>query len=330
MSAGIIGIGKALPSQKVTNNDLVDRGLDTSDEWIRSRTGIVSRYIADENTATSDLAIKASQKAIEQSGVSVDEIDLVICATSTPDYPLFPSTACLIQEAIGIPTTAGAMDLAAACSGFNYGLTTAIQYVENNQANNVLVIGADVLSKSLNWDDRAVCVLFGDGAGAAVVSKVDKNLGHEKAFLFSNGGEANILKVSDGGTRTPLTEEGLADHKNCIFMNGRSVFKVAVNTVVPAIQNALVESNLTPDDIQLYVFHQANLRILESAREKLNVESDKMMVTLDKYGNTSAASIPMALTDAVAEEKLKKEDRVALVGFGAGFTWGINILKWSY
>lgn len=328
--AGILGIGKALPQNRVTNQDLVDNGLDTSDEWIQTRTGIVARYIADDQTATSDLAIAAGRAALDQAGMSADQIDLVLCATSTPDHPLFPSTACLVQEGLGIPTTAGAMDLAAACSGFNYAMTTAVQYVENNQAKNVLVIAGDVLSKFLDWSDRSVCILFGDGAGAAVVSNVSNGTGHEKSFLFSNGAEADILKVSDGGSRTPLTADALAEHKHCIFMNGRSVFKVAINTVVPAVQNSLSEAGLAPDDVDLYVFHQANLRIIESAREKLGVSPDKMMVTVSEYGNTSAASIPIALTDAQAQGRLKKGDRVALVGFGAGFTWGITLLKWSY
>ena len=330
IKAGIVGIGKALPEKCVSNQDLVDSGLETSDEWIQTRTGIKTRYIADENTATSDLCVIAAQNALQQAGKLPSDIDLVLCATSTPDFPLFPSTACIIQNRLEIPVTAGAIDMAAACSGFNYALTTAIQYVENGSARNVLVIAGDVLSKFLNWQDRSTCILFGDGAGSAVVSPVEDGTGHEHHALYSNGAEANILKVSEGGSRTPISMASLTDNKQYITMNGRAVFKVAVNSVVPAIQESLEAENLKPDDVDLYVFHQANLRIIESAREKLGVDFSKMMVTVSKYGNTSAASIPIALTDAVLENRLKKGDRVALIGFGAGFTWAVNILKWSY
>lgn len=330
VKAGVVGIGKALPNRRVTNQDLVKNGVDTSDEWIRARTGIEARYFTDADTATSDLAIQAGQQALKQSGVSANVIDFVICATSTPDYPLFPSVSCLVQEALGIPSTSGAMDISAACSGFNYALTTAFQYVENRQAKNILVIASDVLSKFINWQDRSSCILFGDGAGAAVISEVDPLLGHENAFLFSNGSYADILMVPDGGARCPLTEESFVDQKHCIFMNGRSVFKVAVNTVVPAVEECLQKIGIGTNEIDLYVFHQANLRILESAREKLEVAEEKMMVTVHKYGNTSASSIPIALADAVDEGRLKRGDRVLLVGFGAGFTWGVNSLKWCF
>jgi 3-oxoacyl-[acyl-carrier-protein] synthase-3 len=330
LNAGILGVGKALPDRRVTNDDLVKMGVDTNDAWIVERTGIKARYVADADTATSDLAIQAAKQAMAQAGTSPEDIDMVICATSTPDHPLFPATACIIQAALGIPTSSGAMDLGAACTGFNYALTTAQQYIENGHSKTILVVSADILSKFLDWKDRSVSILFGDGGGAVIVSVVPEGTGLRSADLFSNGNEAKILQVPDGGSRTPLTPQSITDKKQCIFMNGRSVFKVAINAIVPAVQESLEKAGVKLADIDLFVFHQANLRLLENAASKLGIPLEKMMITVDKYGNTSASSIVIALTDAVAHGRLKKGDRVLVVGFGAGFTWGINHIIWSY
>lgn len=327
-AAGILGVGKCLPDKVVTNRDIVDMGLETSHEWIVERTGIEARRIADETLSTSDLAYGAAKSALHDARVSPQDIDLIIVSTTTPDYPLFPSVACLLQERLGIPHV-GAFDLSAACSGFNYALTVGSQFIRTGAAKKVLVVSADCLSKYVDWSDRSICILFGDGAGAVVLGETEKGYGVLTSSLHSDGSQADILIVREGGARTPITEAVLKRHSHYIYMDGRSVFKVAVNTVVPAVLAELEKLNLTAEDIDLFIPHQANLRIIEHTRQKLGLREDQVMVTIRKYGNTSAASIPIALCEAKEEGRLKDGDIIATIGFGAGFTWGASVIRWK-
>ncbi|MFT5171472.1 MAG: 3-oxoacyl-[acyl-carrier-protein] synthase-3 [Candidatus Marinamargulisbacteria bacterium] len=327
-NVGIVGVGKYLPPKIVTNQNIVEMGLDTSHEWIVSRTGIEERRIAEPGVGSSDLGAKAGRLAIENAGLSPDDIDLIIVATTSPDYPSFPSTACLIQKKLGLRNI-GAFDLAAACTGFNYALTTGAQFVKTGFAKKVLVIGVDCLSKLVDWQDRSICVLFGDGAGAVVLGEVAEGQGILSSVLHADGNEANILKIPAGGTANPITPQGLAKKENFIFMDGKSVFKVAVRHIVPAVESALKKADLSAADIDCYISHQANIRILDYAQKKLGLTSDQVFVNIQKYGNTSAASIPIAITEAAEQNKVSQNDVVALAGFGAGFTWSAIILKWS-
>ena len=326
-SAGIIGLGKYLPEKVMTNNDFVALGLDTSDEWIKDRSGIEERRITKLEESSSDLAFEAGKNAIKDAGLKPEDIDLLIVATTTPDYPVFPSTAAILQNRLGLRQI-GAFDLSAACTGFSYALTTATQFVATGFAKHVLVIGVDTLSKYVDWQDRSVCILFGDGAGAVVVSEVPKNYGMLASSMFSDGKHAETLIVRGGGSRTPISETVLRENQNYIYMNGKSVFKLAVNCVVPSIVDALKKANLEPKDLDFFVPHQANIRIIEAARERLGLKPEQVYVNLQKYGNTSSASIPIALTEAQEKGLLKNGQVLALSGFGAGFTWGANILRW--
>lgn len=327
-SAGILGLGKYLPTKVITNQDIVNMGVDTSNEWIVERTGIKERRITSEDQATSDIAYEAAKKAILDSGVSKDEIDLILVATSTPDHPLFPSTACLLQKRLGLRDI-GAFDLAAACSGFNYALTTATQYVQTGQARNVLVVAADCLSKYVDWTDRSICILFGDGAAAAVVGEVESGFGVIHSSLHSDGGESGILKVENGGSRHRFKSDSIALQSQFIEMNGRAVFKVAVNRIVPSLMTALDEAKLSISDLDFFVPHQANKRIIEYAADKLHMSENQVAINIEKYGNTSAASIPIALTELKEKDRLKEGDIIATIGFGAGFTWGVNLIRWG-
>ncbi len=327
-SIGFLGVGHYVPETIVKNDDFVARGLDTSDEWIVSRTGIRERRVAAENEATSDLAVKAAEAALKNAGVSPSEIDLIVLATSTPDHLAFPSTAAIVQHRLGVPMVP-AFDVSAACSGFNYALTVAHQFCLSGAAKKVLVIAADCLSKIVNWDDRSTCILFGDGAGAVVLGEVAPGFGLLSSDLHANGAEATSLIIPDGGTRQPITPEIIAARTNKIAMNGKAVFKLAVSVVGPSIELALKSAGLTIDDLDLLIPHQANYRIVEAARERLGIRENQVFMNLDKYGNTSAASIPIALSEAVSTGVLKPGMILALTGFGAGFTWGTNIVKWG-
>lgn len=327
-SVGILGVGAYLPEQVVTNQDIVNKGIDTSDEWIRERTGIQERRMVEIDQATSDLAYEAAINALKNANISSQDIDLIVVATSTPDHLLFPSTAAILQNRLGIESPIAAFDISAACTGFNYAMTTAAQYVQTGMAKNVLVVAADVLSKFLNWEDRGTCILFGDGAGAVVLGEVEKGYGILASKLCANGKYADILKVQYGGSRQCMDqcENG---EKPYIEMEGRAVFKVAVNTVVPAVESELKRANIDPKDVGLFVFHQANTRIIDAASQRLGLDKSQIVQTLHKYGNTSAASVPIALHDAIQDKRVNRGDIVVFVGFGAGFTWGINILKWA-
>ncbi|MEK4424175.1 beta-ketoacyl-ACP synthase III [Solibacillus sp. FSL K6-1523] len=310
MNAGIIGIGKYLPEKVVTNMDL-EKVLDTSDEWIRTRTGIEQRYIA-EDEETSDLAYKAAVKAIENAGITAQQIGLIIVATVTQDQN-FPSVACQIQERLGA-SNGGAMDISAACSGFIYATTIAKQFIESNSYDYVLVVGVEKLSKIVDWDDRNTAVLFGDGASAAVIGKVSEGRGILAFELGADGTGGKHLKI---------------DEENNIFMNGREVFKFAVRQMGESALSVIEKAGLTKEDVDYLVPHQANIRIMEAARERLGLPEEKMSKTIQKYGNTSAASIGISIVDDLETGKIKEDDIVVLVGFGGGLTWGALAMKWG-
>lgn len=309
MNAGIIGIGRSLPEQKLTNFDLEKR-MDTSDEWIRMMTGIQERRIADDEENTSHMAKKAAEKAIADAGIDPADIGLILVATVTPDQP-FPSMACVIQQQIGA-VNAAAMDVSAACAGFMYGLVTAKQFIEADVYKYVLVVGVEKLSKITNWEDRNTAVLFGDGAGAAIVGKVQDGRG---ILSFELG--------ADGTGGKHLYQD---DH---LVMNGREVFKFAVRQMGESAENVIHKAGLEKEDIDFLIPHQANIRIMESSRERLGLPVEKMSKTIHKYGNTSAASIPISLVEDVEEGRIKEDDIVVMVGFGGGLTWGAIAMRWG-
>lgn len=321
MRAKIVGVGSCVPEKIVTNNDL-SKSIDTSDEWIVTRTGIKERRVSDDKTATSDLAIVAARKALAKANLPVDQLDLIIVGTTSPDY-LFPSVACLLQKQLGA-TNAAAFDISAACSGFNFALTTATQFIENKTYKNVLVVGADTLTKYLDWKDRGTCILFGDGAGAVVLSATDDGTGVLASWLKAEGQLGDKLTMPGGGSRDPEQKKG-----RFIKMEGKDVFKFATRVLEESIYAALKKAQLKVSDINLLIPHQANVRIINHVAKKMGLPQDKVYVNLHKYGNTSAASIPIALDEALADGKIKSGDIIALSGFGAGLTCGANIIKWG-
>lgn len=322
---GIIGTGKYVPEHILTNLEL-EKMVETNDEWIVTRTGIKERRIASSSEATSDLAYEASRKAIEAAGLTADDIDLIIVATVTPDM-YFPSTACLLQDKLGAKKAA-AFDLSAACSGFIYGLATGSSMIASGMYKHVLVVGAETLSRITDYTDRNTCILFGDGAGAVVLGQVEEGRGFRSFVLGADGSGGELLKVSGGGSRVPATAESISTKQHFIHMAGNDVFKFAVRIMGGAAEEALAKAGMTKEDIDLLVPHQANIRIIQSALNRLNLSEDKAMINLDKYGNMSAASIPVALAEAVEQGRLNKGDTLMLVGFGGGLTWGASAIVW--
>ncbi|MCL5038325.1 MAG: ketoacyl-ACP synthase III [Firmicutes bacterium] len=325
-SVGIVGVGAALPEKVLTNFDL-EKMVDTSDEWIRTRTGIKERRIADEKTATSDLAVAAARQALERAGVKGEDVDLILVATVTPDM-VFPSTANLVQAGIGAGRAA-AMDLEAGCSGFIYALAVGSQFVASGVYETVLVIGAETLSKITDWTDRNTCVLFGDGAGAAVLRPVPPGKGVLSLHLGADGNGRDLLKMPAGGSRRPASLETVQEHLHFIQMNGTEVFKFAVRVMGEASVKALEMAGLGTADVDFLVPHQANLRIIDAAVKRLALSPDKVVVNLDRYGNMSAASIPVALEEAWSQGRIKDGDVVVMVAFGAGLTWAAAVLRWG-
>ncbi len=322
---GIIGTGRYVPDKVLTNQEL-EQMVDTNDEWITTRTGIKERRIAAPEQATSDLALKAAEQAIAAAGITAEQIDLIVVATVTPDMS-FPSTACVLQDKLGAKKAA-AFDLSAACSGFIYGLANASQFIATGVYNYALVVGAECLSRITDYTDRNTCILFGDGAGAAVLGRVPEGRGFKSFELGADGSGGELLKVEGGGSRCPVTPESLDQGRHYIYMAGREVFKFAVRIMGGAAEEALNKAGLTKQDIDLLVPHQANIRIIESALQRLDLTEDKCMINLPKYGNSSAASIPIALAEAVEEGRVKEGDCIVLVGFGGGLTWGASVLVW--
>lgn len=301
--------------------------VDTSDEWIVERTGIHERRVARKDQPTSDLAERAARMAIENAGVKAEELDLIIVATMTPDRTI-PSTACILQDRLGA-TKAGAFDLSAACSGFAYAAATACQFIETGVYRHILVVGAETLSKVLDWTDRNTCILFGDGAGAAVFGPVEEGYGLLSFDLGSDGAGGDLLDIPAGGSLKPLTAESLLMHENCIHMDGRAVFRFAVKILGETVEKSLARAGIEKSEIDWLVPHQANTRIIDAAAKRLELPAEKVIVDIGKYGNMSAASIPVALAEAVQAHRFKKGDLIALAGFGAGLTWASCIMKWA-
>lgn len=325
-AAGIIGTGSYIPETVLTNSYFEER-LDTNDEWIVSRTGIKERRRAEESVATSDVATYAALKAIEDAKLNPEDLDMIIVATVTPDMS-FPSTACIVQKNIGA-INASAFDISAACSGFIYGLSIAEKFIKTGSAKYILVIGAETLSKITDYSDRNTCVLFGDGAGAAIVSCVEGNNGILAAYTGSDGRGGDLLKLPAGGSRMPASMETIANRLHYIKMDGSEVFKFAIKIMGEAAEKALEMCGLDKKDIDYLIPHQANIRIIESATKRLKIPKDKVFVNIDKYGNMSAASIAVALDEAKKANKFSKGDVVVLVGFGGGLTWGSIVLRWA-
>lgn len=324
-SVGILGTGSYLPENKVTNVDM-EKIVDTSDEWIRTRTGIGARHFAADGEATSDMAAKAAEKALEAAGITAEDIDLIIVGTCTPDM-LLPATACLVQAKLGVSGCA-AFDLETACSSFVYGMEIARNFIATGTYNKVLVIGAEKLSSILDFEDRTTCVLFGDGAGAAVLGPVEDGKGILSSELGANGSKGMVLKVDAGGSRMPATEETVADRLHYLSMDGSEVFKFAVRIMGSSSMNVIEKAGLSLEDIDFLVPHQANMRIISSAAKKLKLPLERVQVNLDEYGNMSAASIPVALDEALRSGKIKEGDKTVLVGFGGGLTWGACVVQW--
>ena len=326
LSVGIVGTGVYLPETVLTNAEL-EKTVDTSDEWIRSRSGICERRIINKGEATSDIACRAARMAVQDAGISLQEVDAIIVATVTPDM-LFPSTACLVQNGLGLNRVA-AFDVGAGCSGFVYAMGVGSQFVKTGMYNTVLVIGAESLSRIINWQDRNTCVLFGDGAGAAVLRPVPEGFGILSLDLGADGSGADLLKLPAGGSRMPVTHENCFSTDHYLNMSGREVFKFAVKIIGESALNALEKAGLDKKDVDCFIPHQANIRIIEAAARRLNLPMDKVFVNVQKYGNTSAASIPVAVHEAVAEGRIKRGDIIVLVGFGTGLTWGASVIKWA-
>ncbi|MCE7872176.1 ketoacyl-ACP synthase III [bacterium CPR1] len=324
--AGILGIGHAAPTRVVTNEQM-EQLVETSAEWIESRTGIRERRLADENVCSSDLGLEAARQALSDARLRPDEIDLIIVATLTPDM-LMPATACIIQEKLGA-RKAGAFDLAVACSGFVYALAVADQFVRTRAVRNVLVVGADTLSRVTNFQDRSTCVLFGDGAGAVVIGPVEEGSGILSFELGSDGSGGDLLIIPAGGGKKPGSVYELTRPECCIQMEGKPVYRFAVSAIGEAAVKALEKSGLTADEVTVFIPHQANLRIIEGAAKRLGVPMERVFVNVDRYGNTSNASIPIALWEARQEGRLKKGDVVVVVGFGGGLAWAAAVLRWS-
>jgi len=325
--ARIVGTGAYAPDQIITNADL-ERLVETSDEWILTRTGISERRRARDDQATSDLAEIAARRALEAARLDPSDLDQILVATVTPDM-FFPSTACFLQDRLGA-RRAGAMDVSAACSGFVYGLAVADGLLRSGAAGRILLVGAETLTKVIDWTDRNTCVLFGDGAGAVVLTAADEGEGHIlTTHLFADGGKGRVLMMPGGGSRHPISQQMIDQNLHRVRMdNGNEVFKVAVRAMEDAAIVALKTVGLDVHDVDLFVPHQANLRIINAVGQRLGIPEEKVVVNIQRYGNTSAASIPIALDEAVRAGRLKRGDLVLMVAFGGGLTWGSALLRW--
>ena len=324
-TVSIIGTGSYLPEKILTNEEL-SKIVDTTDEWITTRTGIRERRIAAPDEDTSDMATKAALKAMEQAEISAADIDLILVATATPDM-LFPATACFVQKKIGA-TKAACLDISAACAGFLFGVEIAQQFITSHTYDIVLVIGAEKLSSITNWTDRNTCVLFGDGAGAAILKHRGSAHGVISTHIGSDGEYSDILYMPGGGSRCPITRENADQNLATIHMSGKEVYKQAVTAMLSAAQKALTKAGLTIDDIACVIPHQANLRIIEAIADRLKIPLDRFYVNLDKYGNTSAAAVAIALDEANRSGRIKPGDYILMIVFGGGLTWASTIIEW--
>lgn len=323
--ASITGIGSYLPNKILTNYDL-EKMVDTTDEWIIQRTGIRERRIVENGMITSDLATEASLRAMEDAGVTAEELDMIISSTITPDH-IFPSTSCYIQQKLGA-TRASAFDILAACAGFIYAMSIGQSFVNSGAMKTVLIVGAECLSKITDYTDRATCVLFGDGAGAVIIQK--SRTKHEilSTNLAADGVQADVLIMPGGGAKNPASLESVQQRMHYIQFKGKEVFKLAINNITNMILETVEKNGLRLEDIDLIIPHQSNLRIIEATMEKLGLPMEKAFVNIDKYGNTSSASIPIAIDEARKEGLLHKGNIVMLVAFGGGLTWGSSIIRW--
>lgn len=321
----VTGLASAVPDRVLTNADL-EKMVDTSDEWIYSRTGIRERRIVGEGQGTSDLAVSSGRETLEKAGISPAELDLIIVATLTPDSPL-PATACIVQAELQA-VNAAAFDLVAGCSGFVYGLTAGSQFVRTSLYKNVLVIGVDVLSSLTDWQDRGTCVLFGDGAGSCLLQPGKLEEGILAVHLGADGSNSRFLYVEAGGSKLPASLDTVNKRQHYIRMAGNEVFKHAVREMENSLLKALTQCGLGKEDVDLLIPHQANMRIIDALRRRVGLTEEQVVVNIDRYGNTSAGSIPLALAEAEREGRLKKGDIVGLTAFGAGLTWGTVIIRW--
>ena len=325
-NVGIVGIGSYVPENVVTNLDL-EQFVDTKDEWIVSRTGIKQRHIAPKDMPVSELCYQAGLRALEDARVAPEDVDLIIVATITPDYA-FPATACLVADRLGAKKAA-AFDLEAGCTGFIYAVATGSQFIASGMYKTVLVIGGETLSKILNWKDRSTCVLFGDGGGAAVLQQVEEGFGFLSFELGSDGSGGSLLSQPAGGSKCPASSETVEKNLHTLQMEGKEVYKFAVRIMGDVSLKVLDKAGLIKEDIDLLIPHQANIRIVDAAVKRLKISPDKVVINLDKYGNMSAASIPVALDEAFKAGLISEGDIIVMVGFGTGLTWGACVLKWT-
>lgn len=320
-------IAMAVPDNVITNQDL-EKIVDTSDEWIRTRTGMVERRKSDKHTAASDLVLKACEKLFKKSSLRTKDIDLIIVATVTGDHA-FPSTACIVQSKLGIPHCP-AFDISAGCTGFIYALTVAKQFIQNGSARNALVIGVELLTKITNWTDRNTCVLFGDGAGAAIVTQAHKGEISEiiDTYISSDGRYGDLLIIRGGGSRNPTSKETVEQNMHTLYMEGNKIFKIAVKSMGDAAVKILEKNGFTGDDLDWLIPHQANLRIIDATAKRIHLLPQKVIINIEKYGNTSSASIPLAFAEAVEDGRIRRGDLIVLDAFGAGLTWGSVLLRY--
>ncbi|MDR7556411.1 MAG: beta-ketoacyl-ACP synthase III [Armatimonadota bacterium] len=324
--ATIAGMGRSIPARVVTNREL-ERLVDTSDEWIVTRTGIRERRVAPDGVATSDLAVEAARDALRDAGLDARDVDLILVGTASPDM-LFPATACLVQHQLGA-VRAGAFDVSAACSSWAYAVAMGHAAIAAGTADTVLVIGAETLSRITDWTDRATCVLFGDAAAAVVLRPCAAGEGFLAFHLGADGGGAQLISLPAGGSRRPASPETVAAREHFIKMNGREVYKFAVRAIPRALEQVVAQAGYTVDEVDCFIPHQANLRIIEAAARRLGQPLEKFFINVDRYGNTSAASVPVALYEAVEQGRVRPGDLVAFVAFGGGLTWGAAAMRWT-
>lgn len=324
-NVAIKSIGYYVPSREVTNKDL-EKVVDTTDEWIVTRTGISSRRLAEESQTTMDLAVVAAQNALKKAGMDAEELDLIILGTSSPEM-IIPATSCFVQQKIGA-TRATAFDISAACSGFLFAMCIAHQFIATGHYKNVMTIGAETLSKYIDWQDRSTCVIFADGAGAAIITRA--NSGHQliATKIHSNGNNVDLIQIPGGGSRYPASEKTLRERLHYIKMKGNETFRVAVKALEEVCREILEENNLKPSDVDLLVPHQANVRIIEYVTKRLHIPMDRVVINIDHIGNTSAASIPIALGEAIENNRMKEGDLVMMMAFGGGLAWSSSLVKW--
>ncbi len=325
LKSRITGTGSYVPDEILSNSDL-EKMVDTSDDWITERTGIKERRISNESQTTSDLCYEASKKALRHAGMKPKELDMIVVATTTGDMPV-PSTASFLQHKLGAKKAA-AFDMNAACSGFIYGLSIVDSFIRSGRYKKILLVGGEVLSRFIDWEDRTTCVLFGDAAGAVVVEPTEKDRGILSTHLYSDGSLWELLYLPGGGSKYPSSKESIKKKLHCMKMKGNEVFKVAVRALENLVIETLKANKIKPSDLSLLIPHQANLRIIQATAQRLNLSMDKVVVNLDKYGNTSSASIPVALDEAVRMGRIRDGDYILLEAFGGGLTWGSALIKW--